>query len=123
MSGGFLSAEAQLAQAVMRERVRRLWAGQSGRAVLDAEAACRHAPWYRRLPGTAAEEIDAFAMVARYDARTLLSLVPCPVLAVFVERERPQPVWRTPNSRDGCSTPVPPATTGSSWSRRPSPAG
>lgn len=91
---GFSSAEVQLAQAVLLERCRRLATGQSGHAVLAAEAACRHAPWYPWLPGTTAEEFEAYAAIARYDAWTLLSMVRCPVLAVFVEHEQPATVWR-----------------------------
>lgn len=91
---GFIPAEVQLAQAVLQERIRCLRSGQSGRAVLVAEAACRKAPWYRCLPGTTPEELDAFAQLTRYDAHTLLSLVGCPVLVVFTEREGPNPVWR-----------------------------
>jgi hypothetical protein len=91
---GFISAETQLAQAVLLERSRRLAAGQSGHAVLAAEAACRHAPWYRWLPGATAEELQAYAAIARYDAWTLLSMVRCPVLAVFVEHEQRVTVWR-----------------------------
>lgn len=91
---GFTAAEVQLAQTVMWERIRRLCAGQGGRVVLEAEAACRQAPWYSFLPGTTPAELEALIEIGRYDAAALLSLVRCPVLAIFHERDDQTNVWQ-----------------------------
>lgn len=45
-AAGFICAEVELAQLMLRERIRRLAAGQDGATVFAAEAACWHAPWY-----------------------------------------------------------------------------
>ncbi len=91
---GFTSAEVSLAKAVMAERIRRLARGEDGPAVHGAEAACQTAPWYAWLPGTTPDEIDAFGSLARYDAMSMLSMLRCPVLAVFVEGELPAVTWQ-----------------------------
>ncbi|HET9656775.1 MAG TPA: hypothetical protein VFP72_15590 [Kineosporiaceae bacterium] len=91
---GFISAEIDLARAVLQERIRRLQRGENARTVHAAEAACRQAPWYRWLPGTTPEEIEAFGGLAGYDLGTMLSLVRCPVLAVFVEQPQAAITWR-----------------------------
>jgi hypothetical protein len=80
---GFVSAEVALAQLVLRERIRRLDAGQDAAAVLAAEAPCRHAPWYGWLPGTTPAELEAFRTLADYDPASVLSSVSCPVLGVL----------------------------------------
>jgi hypothetical protein len=80
---GFTSAEVALAQLVLRERIRRLAAGEDPAAVLDAEAPCRQAPWYEWLPGTTVGELEAFAGLADYDPAAVLASVGCPVLGVL----------------------------------------
>ena len=92
-AGGFITAEIGLAQLVLRERIRRLAAGQDGATILAAEAACRHAPWYGWLPGTTVAEIEAFGTVASYDPGGLLGPVRCPVLAVFGADDTESPAW------------------------------
>lgn len=92
---GFISAEVDLAQAVLRERIRRLAAGESGLTVYAAEAACRSTPWYQWLPGTTPEEIDAFSSLTRYDPFTMTAMARCPVLAVFGENDLATPAWQS----------------------------
>lgn len=107
---GFISAEIQLAQAVLHERARRLAAGDTAAAVFAAEAACRPAPWYGSLPGNTPEEIEAFSSLVSFSPRAVLASVHCPVLAVFgrddpsgqgPERaEQLRRAWWTPDPRD-----------------------
>ena len=90
---GFIEAEVGLAQLVLRERIRRLAAGEPPGGVLAAEAPCRHAPWYGLLPGTTAPELAAFATLGDYDPAMLLAPVRCPVLSVFGEDDPVTQPW------------------------------
>lgn len=82
-AAGFLPAETALAQLVLAERIRALWAGYDAGSVLRAEAPCWHAPWYPWLPGTTEAELESFASLAGYLPRALLAPVHCPVLGIF----------------------------------------
>jgi hypothetical protein len=92
-AGGFITAEVELAQAVLRSRLRQVRSGVPSHVVLSGEAACRTAPWYPWLPASTPQELDAFAGLDAYDARTLLGTLSCPVLVVHVDRGTPA-VWR-----------------------------
>lgn len=80
---GFNVAEVALAQALLRERVRRLASGDTPDAVLNSEAACRSAPWYGLMPGITPEEIAFLARIADYDPGPVLGSLRCPVLALY----------------------------------------
>jgi hypothetical protein len=90
---GFITAEVELAQAVLRSRLRQVRSGIPSRVVLAGEAACRSAPWYPWLPASTPEELDAFSGIDDHDPRTLLGTLACPVLVVYVDRGTPA-VWR-----------------------------
>lgn len=83
MDHGFGSAEIGLAQALLRERVRRLLAGEGPSAVLASEAACHRATWYRLMPGATSEEISYVARMAAFDPRPALSGLRAPLLALY----------------------------------------
>jgi pimeloyl-ACP methyl ester carboxylesterase len=89
--GGFISAEIDLAQAVLCERIRRLSVGEGSDAIYASEAACRPAPWYPWLPGTTPNDIEAFATVLNYDPWTLIRPVHCSILAVLGEDDPATP--------------------------------
>jgi len=91
---GFISAEIDLAQAVLCERVRRLGAGHSPDSIYASEAACRPAPWYPWLPGTTPSDIEAFATVLAYDPWTLIRPLQCPILAVLGEDDPATPAYQ-----------------------------
>ncbi|MDQ1288297.1 MAG: uncharacterized protein QG622_1862 [Actinomycetota bacterium] len=94
---GFISAEISLAQFVLAERIRRLASGEDPRAVIFAEAPCRHAPWYGWLPGVTPEEIATFATLPGYRAASVLPLVHCPVLGVYGTDDAATPAWDNAN--------------------------
>ncbi len=75
-------AEVGLAQALLRERVRRLSAGDPPSAVLAAEAAVHHAPWYGLMPGATADEVRFVARLATFDPAAALSALQVPMLAL-----------------------------------------
>lgn len=80
---GFSRAEADLAVAVLLQRIRRLRLGQDGESIWAGEAPCRTAPWYPLLPGTRPAEIRAFGTLDLYRPEALLAAVGCPVLGVL----------------------------------------
>jgi pimeloyl-ACP methyl ester carboxylesterase len=80
---GFSRAEADLAVAVLHQRIRQLRLGQDGESVWAAEAPCRTAPWYPLLPGTQPSEIRAFGTLDLYRPEALLAAVGCPVLGIL----------------------------------------
>jgi uncharacterized protein len=80
---GFASDEVALAQALLRERFRRVGAGEDPLSVLAAEAACHHAPWYRLMPGATPEEISYLARAAVFDPGPALRDLRAPLLALY----------------------------------------
>ncbi|MDQ1292203.1 MAG: Hydrolase 4 protein [Actinomycetota bacterium] len=80
---GFSRDEVSLAQALLRERLRRLLAGAHPEEVYAAEAACHNAPWYGFMPGTTPEEMAFVARVAGYDPVPVLAAIRCPLLALY----------------------------------------
>jgi pimeloyl-ACP methyl ester carboxylesterase len=91
---GHGSAEVALAQTLLRERVRRLTAGEGPDSVLASEAAVHRAGWYRFMPGASPEEIAAVARLSAFDPRPALSAVHCPMLALYGALDAVLPVER-----------------------------
>jgi pimeloyl-ACP methyl ester carboxylesterase len=80
---GFTTAEVALAQALLRERIRRLTTGEGSESVLASEAACHRAPWYRLMPGATVDEIAYVARLAPFDPRPALAGLVRPLLALY----------------------------------------
>jgi hypothetical protein len=91
---GHGSAEVALAQTLLRERVRRLTAGEGPDSVLASEAAVHRAGWYRFMPGSSPQEIAAVARLSAFDPRPALSAVHCPMLALYGALDTVLPVER-----------------------------
>jgi pimeloyl-ACP methyl ester carboxylesterase len=80
---GFGPAEVALAQTLLRERVRRLTAGEGPDSVLASEAAVHRSGWYQLMPGATSEEIAYVARLAAFDPRPALTALRCPLLALY----------------------------------------
>jgi pimeloyl-ACP methyl ester carboxylesterase len=80
---GHAPAESALALTLLRERIRRLVAGETALSVIAAEAACHSAPWYQLMPGATEEEIDHLARIASFDPVPALSSLQAPLLALY----------------------------------------
>lgn len=91
---GFSSAEVALAQTLLRERVRRLVAGEGPTSVLASEAACHRAPWYRLMPGATPDEIAYVARLATFDPIPALAALRCPLLALYGSNDVQLPIER-----------------------------
>jgi dienelactone hydrolase len=87
--------EIGLAQALLRERFRRLADGDGAERVLEAEAACRTAPWYRLMPRLAAGDVPLLTRLVGIDPAAELTAVTCPVLALSGAADTTQPVQRS----------------------------
>lgn len=81
--GGHSSAESALALTLLRERIRRLIAGETLLSVLAAEAACHNAPWYQLMPGATEEEISYLARITSFDPVLALRALHTPILALY----------------------------------------
>lgn len=80
---GFAAAEVALAQALLRERIRRLSGGEGPTAVIAAEAACHHAPWYRLMPGATPDEVGYLGRIAAFDPSVAVEELRAPLLALY----------------------------------------
>lgn len=80
---GYTSAEVALAQALLRERIRRVGVGETPVSVLAAEAACHTASWYRLMPGATSEEISYLARLSSFDPGPALRALRAPLLALY----------------------------------------
>ncbi len=80
---GFSAPEVALAQALLRERIRRLSVGEGPSSVIAAEAACHRAPWYRLMPGATPEEIAYLARLASFDPGPAVRALRAPLLALY----------------------------------------
>ncbi len=86
--------EIGLALALLRERFRRLAAGDDHARVLEAEAACRAAPWYPLMPALTADDVHLLTRLVGVDPAPELAAVTCPVLTVDGAADLTQPVQR-----------------------------
>jgi pimeloyl-ACP methyl ester carboxylesterase len=91
-NGGYSSAESALALALLRERIRRLVAGETPRSVIAAEAACHNASWYQLMPGVTEEEISYLSRITSFDPTPALHALHAPLLALYGAGDTQLPV-------------------------------
>jgi uncharacterized protein len=89
---GHSPAESALALALLRERIRRLVAGETPLSVIAAEAACHNASWYRLMPGSTEEEVGHLARITSFDPVPALRALHAPLLALYGCRDPLLPV-------------------------------
>jgi uncharacterized protein len=83
--------EIGLALTLLRERFRRAADGDDVDRVLQGEAACRSAPWYRLMPDLGPADVPVLARLVGVDPAAELAAVVCPVIVLngAVDDERP----------------------------------
>ena len=91
---GFPGEDIGVAVAVLRERFRRLADGADADQVLQAEAACRTAPWYGLMPQLTAQDVPLFTRLVGVDPAPELTAVGCPVLSLNGASDLSVPVQR-----------------------------